>query len=54
MAAEESGQNGAKNPPYMDMIVAAINADQSPSGTSQQVKRRGSGGSYSEAFSVIR
>ncbi len=38
MAAGKSEQEGPKNPPYMDMIVAAIKADQSRTGTSKQVR----------------
>jgi len=38
MAAGKSEQEGPKNPPYLDMIVAAIKADQSRTGTSKQVR----------------
>ena len=37
MASEKGGQEGPKNPPYIDMIVAAIRADASRTGTSKQV-----------------
>ena len=39
MGDAKSGEGeGAKNPPYLDMIVAAIKADNSRSGTSKPVR----------------
>jgi histone H1/5 len=36
MTSEKSGQDGPKNPPYLDMVLAAIKADASRTGTSKQ------------------
>ncbi len=52
MAAGKSEQEGPKNPPYLDMIVAAIKADQSRTGTSKQVRGASSAGRARLALAI--
>ncbi len=54
MAAGKSEQEGPKNPPYLDMIVAAIKADQSRTGTSKQVRGASSAGRARLALAIKR